>query len=176
MPGTLVIAEARQGELREVSFELIGAAQQIKSQVGGPLAVAHGWWGPARDVAGLRGAPAVHRVVHRPQQQRHRAAAGPVGHDHAEAPAVQVDGGELVPDERGDLAVVEDAGRPADPGCLCCRPARGYRPRHRFLHVALCPAPPRRRNGGRLPRGGPGRRLGGMITPADAEPARRCPR
>src|SRR5947209_10936652 len=40
MPGVLVIAEARRGELREVSFELLGAALQIKSQVGGPLAVA----------------------------------------------------------------------------------------------------------------------------------------
>jgi electron transfer flavoprotein alpha subunit len=40
MPGILVIAEARRGELRDVSLELIGAAVQIKSQVGGPLAVA----------------------------------------------------------------------------------------------------------------------------------------
>jgi electron transfer flavoprotein alpha subunit len=40
MAGILVIAEARQGELREVSFELIGAALQIKAQAGGPVAVA----------------------------------------------------------------------------------------------------------------------------------------
>jgi electron transfer flavoprotein alpha subunit len=40
MPGILVIAEARRGELREVSFELISAALQIKDQAGGPLAVA----------------------------------------------------------------------------------------------------------------------------------------
>ncbi len=40
MGGVLVIAEARQGELREVSFELIAAARELKEQVGGPLAVA----------------------------------------------------------------------------------------------------------------------------------------
>jgi electron transfer flavoprotein alpha subunit len=40
MAGILVVAEARQGELREVSFELIGAATELKQQVGGPLAVA----------------------------------------------------------------------------------------------------------------------------------------
>lgn len=40
MAGILVIAEARQGELREVSFELITAARELKERVGGPLAVA----------------------------------------------------------------------------------------------------------------------------------------
>ena len=40
MAGILVIAEARQGELREVSFELIGAALQIKEDAGGRVAVA----------------------------------------------------------------------------------------------------------------------------------------
>jgi electron transfer flavoprotein alpha subunit len=40
MAGILVIAEARRGELREVSFELIGAALQIKDEAGGPVAVA----------------------------------------------------------------------------------------------------------------------------------------
>jgi electron transfer flavoprotein alpha subunit len=40
MPGILVIAEARRGELRDVSFELIGAALQLKPQAGGPLSVA----------------------------------------------------------------------------------------------------------------------------------------
>src|SRR5581483_8451949 len=40
MPGILVIAEARRGELREVSFELIGAALALKSQAGGPVKVA----------------------------------------------------------------------------------------------------------------------------------------
>jgi electron transfer flavoprotein alpha subunit len=40
MPGILVLAEARRGELREVSFELIGAALQVKQQSGGTLAVA----------------------------------------------------------------------------------------------------------------------------------------
>ncbi|HLY51071.1 MAG TPA: electron transfer flavoprotein subunit alpha/FixB family protein [Solirubrobacteraceae bacterium] len=40
MAGILVIAEARRGELREVSFELIGAALSLKAQAGGPVAVA----------------------------------------------------------------------------------------------------------------------------------------
>jgi electron transfer flavoprotein alpha subunit len=40
MPCILVIAEARRGELRAVSFELIAAALAIKEQAGGPLAVA----------------------------------------------------------------------------------------------------------------------------------------
>ncbi len=40
MAGILVVGEARQGELREVSFELIAAATELKQQVGGPLAVA----------------------------------------------------------------------------------------------------------------------------------------
>jgi electron transfer flavoprotein alpha subunit len=40
MAGILVVAEARQGQLREVSFELIGAARELKAAQGGPLAVA----------------------------------------------------------------------------------------------------------------------------------------
>jgi electron transfer flavoprotein alpha subunit len=40
MAGILVVAEARRGDLREVSFELIGAALAVKEAVGGPLAVA----------------------------------------------------------------------------------------------------------------------------------------
>jgi electron transfer flavoprotein alpha subunit len=40
MAGILVIAEARRGELREVSFELIGAALSIKDEAGGPVMVA----------------------------------------------------------------------------------------------------------------------------------------
>lgn len=40
MAGILVIAEARRGELREVSFELIGAALAVKADAGGPVAVA----------------------------------------------------------------------------------------------------------------------------------------
>jgi electron transfer flavoprotein alpha subunit len=40
MAGILVIAEARRGELREVSFELIGAALGLKGDAGGPVAVA----------------------------------------------------------------------------------------------------------------------------------------
>jgi electron transfer flavoprotein alpha subunit len=40
MGGVLVIAEARRGELREISLELITAAQQVKDASGGPLVVA----------------------------------------------------------------------------------------------------------------------------------------
>jgi electron transfer flavoprotein alpha subunit len=40
MPGILVIAEARRGELRDVSFELISAALELKQQAGGQIAVA----------------------------------------------------------------------------------------------------------------------------------------
>lgn len=40
MAGILVVAEARQGELREVSFELIGAALELGRQGGGLVSVA----------------------------------------------------------------------------------------------------------------------------------------
>jgi electron transfer flavoprotein alpha subunit len=40
MPGILVIAEARQGELRDVSFELIGAALDLGQTGGGSVSVA----------------------------------------------------------------------------------------------------------------------------------------
>lgn len=40
MSGILVLAEARRGELREVSLELIGAALAVKDASGGPLKVA----------------------------------------------------------------------------------------------------------------------------------------
>ena len=36
MSGVLVVAESRQGELREVSLELVGAALGLKEQAGGP--------------------------------------------------------------------------------------------------------------------------------------------
>jgi electron transfer flavoprotein alpha subunit len=39
MSGVLVVAEARRGELREVSLELITAARQVKNAAGGRLAV-----------------------------------------------------------------------------------------------------------------------------------------
>lgn len=40
MPGILVVAEARRGELREVSFELIGAALELAPEAGARVAVA----------------------------------------------------------------------------------------------------------------------------------------
>lgn len=39
MSGVLVIAEARRGELRETSFELISAAKSLAAESGGPLTV-----------------------------------------------------------------------------------------------------------------------------------------
>ena len=39
MSGVLVIAESREGELRPVSLELIGAGSEVKEGVGGPLTV-----------------------------------------------------------------------------------------------------------------------------------------
>jgi electron transfer flavoprotein alpha subunit len=39
MAGILVLAEARRRELREVSFELIGAAVALKAKMGGPVSV-----------------------------------------------------------------------------------------------------------------------------------------
>jgi electron transfer flavoprotein alpha subunit len=40
MSGILVVAEARRGELRPVSLELISAATELKQAAGGPIAVA----------------------------------------------------------------------------------------------------------------------------------------
>ena len=40
MAGILAVAETRRGELREVSFELIGAGVSLKSAAGGSLSVA----------------------------------------------------------------------------------------------------------------------------------------
>jgi len=62
MPGILVLAEARQGQLREVSFELIGAALAIKSEVGGSLAVAIIDGEPTRH-AGALGSDGVDEVL-----------------------------------------------------------------------------------------------------------------
>ncbi|HLB06841.1 MAG TPA: electron transfer flavoprotein subunit alpha/FixB family protein [Alphaproteobacteria bacterium] len=39
MAGILVVAEQLKGELRDVSFELVGAASELKARVGGPLQV-----------------------------------------------------------------------------------------------------------------------------------------
>ena len=40
MSGVLVVAEARRGELRDITFELVGAALELKRQGCGPVAVA----------------------------------------------------------------------------------------------------------------------------------------
>jgi electron transfer flavoprotein alpha subunit len=60
MTGVLVIAEVRRGELRDVTFELIGAGVALKDAVGGPLAVAiidadAGSHAPALAAAGVDG-------------------------------------------------------------------------------------------------------------------------
>jgi electron transfer flavoprotein alpha subunit len=62
MAGILVVAEARQGELREVSFELIGAALELGSQAGGPVNVAIVDAEPGRHAAAL-GSDGVDEVV-----------------------------------------------------------------------------------------------------------------
>jgi electron transfer flavoprotein alpha subunit len=62
MSGVLVIAESRRGELRDVSFELIGAARTLKDEAGGRLAVAAIGAGAA-DHAGPLGAEGVDEVL-----------------------------------------------------------------------------------------------------------------
>jgi electron transfer flavoprotein alpha subunit len=49
MSGVLVMAEARQGELREISLELVEAGRRLKDQLGGPLVVGV----VAKDAGGL---------------------------------------------------------------------------------------------------------------------------
>jgi electron transfer flavoprotein alpha subunit len=62
MSGILVVAETRQGELREVSLELVGAGLAAKEQAGGPLAVALiGAGGEAH--AGMLGVSGVDEVL-----------------------------------------------------------------------------------------------------------------
>ena len=53
MAGILVVAEARRGELREVSLELIGAAVALKASAGGRVAVAIVDGEPERHAAAL---------------------------------------------------------------------------------------------------------------------------
>jgi electron transfer flavoprotein alpha subunit len=60
--GVLVVAETRQGALRDVSLELIGAAREIKDQAGGRLTVAVIGAG-AEQHAGALGADGVDEVL-----------------------------------------------------------------------------------------------------------------
>jgi len=62
MAGILVVAEARRGELREISLELVGAALALKDAAGGPLAVAVIGADAARHAAAL-GAAGVDEVL-----------------------------------------------------------------------------------------------------------------
>jgi electron transfer flavoprotein alpha subunit len=62
MSGVLVIAESRQGELREVSRELIGAALGLKDDAGGRVAVAVIGAGAGGHAEGL-GAPGVDELL-----------------------------------------------------------------------------------------------------------------
>ena len=62
MSGVLVIAESRQGALRDVSLELIGAARDMKDQAGGRLVVAAIGAG-AGEHAGALGAEGVDEVL-----------------------------------------------------------------------------------------------------------------
>jgi electron transfer flavoprotein alpha subunit len=62
MSGILVVAESRRGALRDVSFELIGAALRVKGEAGGRVAVAA--IGPgAEEHAGALGADGVDEVL-----------------------------------------------------------------------------------------------------------------
>ena len=62
MSGVLVLAESRQGALRDVSLELIGAAREVKDQAGDRLAVAAIGAG-AGEHAGALGAEGVDEVL-----------------------------------------------------------------------------------------------------------------
>jgi len=62
MSGILVIAEARRGELREVSLELVAAALSLKDQAGGRVAVAI-IGADAAEHAGALGAAGVDEVL-----------------------------------------------------------------------------------------------------------------
>jgi electron transfer flavoprotein alpha subunit len=62
MSGVLVVAESRQGELRDVSLELIGAGLEVKDEAGGRLAVAAIGAGATRHVGAL-GAEGVDEVL-----------------------------------------------------------------------------------------------------------------
>jgi hypothetical protein len=57
----------------------------------------------------------VQGAVHRAQQQRQRARAGGVGHQHADAAPVERVGRELLVHERRDLVLVEDGRGVPDP-------------------------------------------------------------
>src|SRR5918999_2985381 len=62
MSGVLVVAESRQGELREVSRELIGAALGLKDDAGGRVAVGVIGAGAGEYADGL-GAPGVDELL-----------------------------------------------------------------------------------------------------------------
>jgi hypothetical protein len=62
------------------------------------------------------------RLVHRPQQQRHRAAAGSVGHEHAHAAPFQIGGAQLLEDEGPHPLLGEHLSGPADLGGRRGRP------------------------------------------------------
>ena len=62
MSGLLVIAESRQGSLRDVSRELIGAALALKDEAGGRVAVAVIGQGAAGHAEAL-GAPGVDELL-----------------------------------------------------------------------------------------------------------------
>ena len=53
MPGIMVLAEARRGELRDVSFELIGAALELAQHDGAPVSVAIIYGEPSAHTAAL---------------------------------------------------------------------------------------------------------------------------
>ena len=106
-----------------------GQGAGLVAEVRGQRLLAHRGVSAERDQHGEAADAPVQRLVDRRGQQRHRAAAAAVWHQHAHAAPVQVRGGELVVHERADLVLGEDAVRPAD---LCY--SGGHRTR-RLHHV-----------------------------------------
>ncbi len=78
---------------------------EVRRELGASVIAA---WVPSATSTVSRRDPPVERPLHGAEQQRQRAAAGAVGHDHADAAPVQVDRGELLVDERVDLLVGEN--------------------------------------------------------------------
>ena len=107
----------------------------------GERLLAHRGVGAERDERREAADAAVQDLVDRRYQQRQRAAAGAVWHQHAHAAPVQVRGLELVVHERPDVSLGEDVVRPAD--LRYCRGRRTGRLSHdtpRVSRVALLAA------------------------------------
>jgi len=83
-------------------------AQRVP-QVTGQLPLTHPGVSTQRHQHHQPGDSAMQRRVHRTEQQRHRAAAGAVGHQHANPSPIQIHRGELLVHERPHLIVGQRA-------------------------------------------------------------------